>query len=242
MKVIIGSARVDERGKYSGGKAGDQKQKSAPDLGGEVSMQNFYIHKKGWNILRATSAVHAEHIAYAMVNACDNPNIGYDQGQRLNILKYGTKATVKTECDCSSLVRKCVLEATGKDPGNFTTANEVAVLSATKLFYPVIPYKTGTPLYNGDILVTKSKGHTVIVCQGLPRIETIDQPHAEYFPQYFGSSNSIRDALVGMGVNGSYENRCKIAAVNNIEEYSGTAAQNMKLLALLKSGKLKKPS
>lgn len=45
MAVIIGSARIDERGKASGGKAGDQ-------TGKEVSTQNWYKHSKGWVLLR----------------------------------------------------------------------------------------------------------------------------------------------------------------------------------------------
>ena len=52
MKVVIGSARSDERGQYSGGKRGDQRQTKAPDYTGEVSLQNFYLHRKGWRILR----------------------------------------------------------------------------------------------------------------------------------------------------------------------------------------------
>ena len=45
--VYIGSARKDERGKYSGGAKGDQLQKSTPDYKGEVSQQPFYVHSKG---------------------------------------------------------------------------------------------------------------------------------------------------------------------------------------------------
>ena len=34
MSVIIGSARIDERGKITGGSVGDQKQSSRPDYKG----------------------------------------------------------------------------------------------------------------------------------------------------------------------------------------------------------------
>ena len=44
MAVKIGSARIDERGKISGGKAGDQ-------TGSEVGTQNWYKHSKGWRVL-----------------------------------------------------------------------------------------------------------------------------------------------------------------------------------------------
>ena len=52
MGIIIGSARADENYKYSGGRRGDQRQKSSYDTSGEVSLQSFYVHKKGWYILR----------------------------------------------------------------------------------------------------------------------------------------------------------------------------------------------
>ena len=167
MATIIGSARIDERGKASGGKAGDQKQKSVPDTKGEVSMQNFYVSSKGWYILRAKSADVASSIALSMTIACNNPNIGYNQARRLDIIKAGTHATQPTSCDCSSLVRQCVREA-GIEVGNFTTANEAAVLVSTGQFEK-IAYTKSTPLYLGDILVTKTKGHTVVVTSGQTR-------------------------------------------------------------------------
>ena len=165
--TIIGSARIDERGKASGGKAGDQKQKSTPDYKGEVAMQNFYVSSKGWYILRAKNPDIAANIALAMTIACNNPNIGYNQARRLDIIKAGTHATSPTSCDCSSLVRQCVRES-GIEVGNFTTANEAAVLVGTGQFDKFI-YTKGSDLYLGDILVTKTKGHTVIVTSGATR-------------------------------------------------------------------------
>lgn len=238
-KIIIGSARSDERGKLSGGKTGDQKQTTQDDYSGEVSMQNFYLHKKGWYILRWKSAIYAEECAKAMYRACNNKNIGYDQNQRSSILLHGTMSTVKTECDCSSLVRLCVREASAKDPGNFTTADELVALRKTGLFAEKIKYKSGTPLYNGDILVTCSKGHTAVVVSALPRIKhTLD---VKYYPQYFGKDTSIVNALVSLGQNASKEQRKKIAAANGIQDYTGTAKQNTQLLSLLKQGMLIMP-
>jgi len=165
--TTIGSARIDERGKASGGKAGDQKQKATPDYKGEVSMQNFYVSSKGWYILRAKNPDIAANIALAMTIACNNPNIGYNQARRLDIIKAGTHATSPTSCDCSSLVRQCIRES-GIEVGNFTTANEAAVLVGTGQFDKFI-YTKGSDLYLGDILVTKTKGHTVIVTSGATR-------------------------------------------------------------------------
>ena len=174
MSVIIGSARIDENGHAVGGSAGDQKQKSTPDYSGEISMQNFYVSNKGWYIVRPKSAEHAKKIAANMKTACNNKNIGYDQGGRLGVIKYGVATKTKTEADCSSLVRACVKEATGKDPGDFYTGNEVDKLEATKLFESKKSYVNGMKLYEGDILVTKTKGHTAIVVSGFSRVDSAD--------------------------------------------------------------------
>ena len=47
--VRVGSARIDERGKAYGGRAGDQ-------TGRELSTQKWYLHKKGWRVFRQSSA------------------------------------------------------------------------------------------------------------------------------------------------------------------------------------------
>lgn len=169
---MIGSARIDERGKTSGGAAGDQKQTSSTnDTKGEVSMQPFYVHSKGWYILRPKRAALAAKMAERMIAACNNKNVGYDQGNRLGIIKYGIDTKIKTECDCGTLSREVVKEASGNDPGNFTTANATTILGATGLFMNKISYMSQekTPIYNGDILVTKTKGHIVVVVSGNPR-------------------------------------------------------------------------
>lgn len=236
MAVYIGSARIDERGKAAGGNAGDQKQAGAPDYSGEVSQQKFYIHSKGWYILRAKSADIALKIAAAMITACNNKNIGYDQNGRLGVITYGTGAKVKTECDCSSLVRECVREAAGVDAGNFNTGNEKNLLLKTNLF-DALSYSSGMTLYTGDILVTKTKGHTAVVTAGAARTTA----GSSYYPTYAGSTTSIVAALAAVGEKDTtYTHRAKIAAANAISGYKGTAAQNTTMLNLLKLGRLKK--
>lgn len=198
MGYKIGSARIDERGKALGGLAGDQKQISSPDYKGEVSMQDFYLHKKGWYILRPKSAKIGEKMAKAMRQACNNPNIGYDQNQRLGILKYGTLSKVKTECDCSSLVRQCIIEASGKDPGNFTTANEAQALIGTKLF-DRLPFNKTYLLMTGDVLVTKSKGHTAIVVEAY--LKKGDKgAHVKELQTLLNYSSCLREPLIVNGI------------------------------------------
>lgn len=169
--ITIGSARIDENGNAQGGKAGDQKQASTPDYKGEVSLQAFYVHSKGWVVIRLKDPAQAEKLAESMIRACNNSNIGYDQARRLEILAAGTDAKTPISCDCSSLLRQCFIEATGVDPGNFTTGNERTVLKKTGLV-DTFTYADGVELCTGDILVTKTKGHTVAVTDGASREES----------------------------------------------------------------------
>lgn len=167
MAVKVGSARIDENGNATGGKAGDQ-------IGKEVSTQNWYLHKKGWRVFRVKDPVKAAKIAVAMQAACDNSKIGYDQYQRNTLYtqasKVGfdiSKVTVACETDCSALVRVCCAYAGIMGlPSGFRTGNMPKNLLATGEFVEL----TGSKYTNqsdylgaGDILVTKSSGHTIVV-------------------------------------------------------------------------------
>ena len=61
-----------------------------------------------------------------------------------------------------------------------------------------------------------------------------------FYPKYNGNSDSIVDALKSLNVDSSINNRKIIAKINNIDNYTGTAIQNIQLLRLLKNGQLKK--
>ena len=165
MAFKLGSARIDENGKAHGGAAGDQ-------TGKEISTQSWYAHSKGWVLLRAKSAEARERIARCMQAACDNKHIGYDQYQRDTLYneskQYGfdvSKVTKDVECDCSALVRVCVNYA-GVSVGSFRTTNQASVLMATGAFEKFTDdthCKKSANLLRGDILVTRTQGHTVVV-------------------------------------------------------------------------------
>lgn len=234
MTIYIGSARHDENGKLSG-KPGDQLQSgSGNDFKGEVSIQEYYSHSLGWNGLRFKSVVYRHKIAERMVAATKNANIGYSQTDRASIWKDGIDSKVKTNCDCSSLLREAFKEATGYNPGNFTTANAKAALLATGLVTEI--KVKPEELMTGDILITKKKGHCAVVILGKSPEET-----SVFYPTYGGKSLSIVAALASIGVSDvSMTHRKKIAQANGIQSYKGTHSQNLQLMKLLKAGKLKK--
>ncbi len=66
-------------------------------------------------------------------------------------------------------------------------------------------------------------------------------PSVSYFSKYSGTSGSIVTALNSLGVASTFAYRKQIASANGISPYAGTAAQNIKLLGLLKQGRLIKP-
>lgn len=163
--VKLGSARIDENGNATGGKAGDQ-------TGKEVSTQNWYKHSKGWRVFRAKNSGVAEKIAWDMQAACDNPKIGYDQSQRDTLYTVAKLvgfncAKVQAACatDCSALVRVCCAYAGVMLP-NIRTTNEPNALLDSGAFVELTGAKyTDQPdwLRRGDILCTRTQGHTVVV-------------------------------------------------------------------------------
>ena len=165
MAVKIGSARMGENGKITGGKPGDQ-------TGREVSTQNWYAHSKGWRVFRAKNAGIGHKIAECMEKICANDKIGYNQAQRgtlyAAIKDQGfdpDKLKIKVNTDCSAAVRVCCCYA-GISVGNFNTANEASYLMATGAFVELTGSeytRSSDRLRKGDILVTRTKGHTVVV-------------------------------------------------------------------------------
>lgn len=168
--VMLGSARIDENGHAKGGKAGDQ-------TGKEVSTQKWYLHSKGWRVFRAIDSLRADKIAADMRAACNNSNIGYDQNQRNTLYNVAKEvgfdcAKVKTKCetDCSALVRVCCAYAGIMLP-NFRTSTEANTLLKSGYFTEMKGdkyQKKSAYLRAGDILVTKTQGHTVVVLNNGP--------------------------------------------------------------------------
>lgn len=173
MAVRIGHASIDERGKAKGGSAGDNNGK-------EVFIRNWYLHKKGWVVLRCKNAAKRAKIAEAMEKATKNNQIGYDQNQRDTLLNNvkdkgfdPSKTTKKVETDCSALVRVCIAYAYGKDiAGNIRTVTEPSMLVKTGEFEKLTSdkyCKSSDYLERGMILCTPVSGHTVVVLDDGPK-------------------------------------------------------------------------
>lgn len=198
MTVYLGSAHIDERGKAKGGKAGDQN-------GREVSPQKWYKHEKGWVVLRPKSREVGRKIAWDMQAACDNPHIGYDQSQRNTLYAEAkpcgfdcSRVTADCETDCSSLVRVCLAYA-GIMVSAFSTANEASVLLNTGQFIKLTDSKhTTRPDYlrAGDVLVTATQGHTVVVLNDGP----LDDGETDVAP----ANPTQPDGSVKVTTNGDY--------------------------------------
>lgn len=163
--VKIGSARINEFGGIAGGKPGDQ-------TGAECAIENWYLHKDGWVIIRCKDKVKREMIAQDMIWLCENPLIGYDQPKDQTLYqvveKYGfdcRKVNVPCDTDCARAVRVCV-KYSGIPAPDFYTGDEIEKLESTGYFDIIRDKKyTSTDKYLmvGDILCTPVKGHTVVV-------------------------------------------------------------------------------
>lgn len=187
--ILVGSARTDENGNDYGGQAGDQ-------TGHEVETQEWYLHPKGWVLIRPKDKEVAECIAEDVEWACDNEMIGYDQWQANTLYNAAKKVDFDTskvdtpvETHCAALIRvgtayagtKCGIDVL-RDCPDFYTGSEVAVLKATGRFDILTDPKYTEHwewLRRGDILVTKTKGHTVTVLEDGPEAYDEPDPHKD---------------------------------------------------------------
>lgn len=171
MAVKIGHASGDERGKISGGKAGDQ-------TGKEVCSRNWYKHSKGWYTAIPTDPEMLEYIATAAERAVANNNIGYDQSQNRTLWNdvkdkgYDPAKTTKAvETDCAELGALCAqyaLEKTGKKVvvADSYSASLINNLVKTGYFKKLTADKYTNQdgyLLRGMIQATRTKGHVWII-------------------------------------------------------------------------------
>lgn len=179
--IKIGQASRDERGRYSGGLAGDQD-------GREVAIREWY--SRPWNkVLRCKDVAKAEKIAAAMEDVCRNDNIGYDQYERTTLYDFckangwNIKAVNKPcETDCSALVSVCVNAAGVRVSGSIYTGNESTALLKTGEFELLTAPKyllSDEYLKRGDILLYEFH-HTAIALENGRKAEKSRPAQVEY--------------------------------------------------------------
>lgn len=144
-----------------------------------------------------------------------------------------------------------VVKASGYTPGIYANPDYIKNKFTSITDYPLWLAQYGTKKsYSCEMWQYTSKG----TCPGISGNVDISKTYTEavtttpaqtttttsnYYPKYTGTSGSITQALAAVGEKDtSYAHRTKIAKANNITGYTGTSAQNTKMVTLLKSGKL----
>lgn len=169
--VKIAQASINEKGKITGGKFGNQNGKELNII--KLQKNNFKY------TLRCCNPLVASVIAAVAELGVKNKHIGYGQAYRNSIWKQIKKMDVPhvayikedCECDCSSFVSTCVLLAwyfifgewlqLGQEANLPCTSNMINRFKSTGKFVCLQKTKL-EDLKKGDILLNPGK-HTVVV-------------------------------------------------------------------------------
>lgn len=188
------------------------------------------LKRYGWGIDKVT-----KHQDYAN-KYCPHRTLDMGWERFLNIVrsKLGANLTPSTNTttestiyDGNSLVDG--LKSIGVD-SSFSNRTKIANLNGISNY-------SGTPEQNTYLLNLLKQGKLVL--NGSSGTNTPQTSSPSYlYANYNG--NSIVDALKSIGVDSSFNYRCKLADVNGIPHYVGSPEQNTQMLNLLKQGKLKR--
>lgn len=207
------------------------------------------VSENGLNIIRKYEGCRLT--AYKAVSTEKYYTIGYghygaDVKKGMTITQNQAEAYLKA--DCETAVK--AVNAIGKDfnqnqfdalvsfayncgAGNLKTLCQNRTIE--EIGEKIILYnKSGGTVLAGLIKRRKEEQELYQSCTGTTT-------NAGYYPQYTGNTSSIVMALQSLNVDSSYQFRKTIAAANGITGYAGTAAQNIRMLEMLKAGKLLKP-
>lgn len=178
---MIANCGHDERGRYSGGKAGDQ--------GGEYHIINWY--SRPWDVvLRHPDKKVRERIAKIAREAANNNHIGYDQMQRLTYYNALKKAkwkpsAIKTNCetDCSASTVANVIAAGHQlgieklkslSPNLWTGNMKSAFIKVGFKAYTSSKYtRSESYLLPGDILLNEAYHVAINLTKGSNAVETV---------------------------------------------------------------------
>lgn len=207
MATLCGWASIDERGKISGGAAGDQKQRSsASDTTGEVRVGNWY-HFGQTYVLRYKDRMKAKKHAAALKFFCNSVLVGYDQSQRtslytavktLGFANY-TKLAAAKECDCSSLQDLCAMIAGANITSNPATSGMLNIFKASGDFEVLTDRKyltSGDYLMEGDISVKPGK-HTIGTITDGSKAFTVNYTYKDFIKEIQTAIGAKVDGIAG---------------------------------------------
>lgn len=224
MSVKIAHSSIDERGKASGGSAGDQ-------TGKEVCTRSWY--NGSWNVLirPKTSALANRIVKEAKAGAANN-KIGYDQNQRNTLLTQAkkvnfdlSKIATACECDCSSFVTVLAI-AGGCDESKLVISGNCATTSTLRTrckntgkfdIYTDSKYLTSDAyLKAGDILVREGH-HTVIVLENGSKATTSSSSGSKIAVdgEWGTDTTKLAQKVFGTTVDGKVSNQYKAYADDN---------------------------
>lgn len=194
MSTLCGWASINENGKATGGRKGDQ-------TGREVRTGSWYGF--GQNVvLRFKDRSKAKKAAEAMKKLCYNKNVGYCQTHRTSLYTELEKVgwnpdalTTPCETDCSAImapVLKCAGISVSKD---IYTRNMVNAIMATGKFEKLTGSKytdSGDYLLTGDIMVRPGK-HTIMALENGSKVSGIGMTSTVTATASGGFKSSVKD-------------------------------------------------
>lgn len=212
MAVKISHASINEYGKITGGREGDQTK-------AEVCIRNWY--NGGWNLmLRPMTDELAEKSAKFTEQICENDNVGYCQNGRNSLYKYakevnfdGTKIKNKCEGDCSSFMHVAAIAGGAKISygSNGATTRTLRTVLGKSGYYEIYTdskyLNSDKYLKRGDILV-KEGAHTVMVLENGSGVTSTSKPAASAPKVNVTYAVQIEGGKV-------------LPAVKNLEDYAG---------------------
>lgn len=171
MSIQCGWASIDERGRASGGAAGDQ-------TGLEVKVGRWYYFRQNV-VLRFKDRAKAKKAAQICRGIANNNKVGYDQNQRTTLYQElarvgwdPARITKPVETDCSAMVAAIVTAAGIKVSKDLWTGNMRSALYGTGAFY----LYTGSAytesdrlLMTGDIILNESS-HVIMALEDGPGV------------------------------------------------------------------------
>jgi hypothetical protein len=205
------------------------------------NMQNSYEKRLGYNDETYTKAVNSG--AYSRQKFAHDA-VGYGLAQwtywtRKQALYDYCKAKHKNIDDAETQIDFLITEIRNNRHLLEILRYEVGIDHLTEQFMKLYerPANQSKAAIEGRIKLAKQIEKEVNFQIHMVNPDTVDS--TEYYEKSDYDGKSIIDALKSIGEDSSKANRAKIALVNGIENYSGKASENTKLLKLFKEGKLK---